>query len=165
MQQTIGDFRPKSKSDFHRQFCATVRYVRRPRCVASKSRSVPAIGGYGSKCRPQDTLAQARRSVGTPCDRGREASAKINGSLGRITREAYLMEYRGIRYTLRAGIERGQWSVVIYPQGVETTGVKIFGARNDAEDHARRMISRLLDPKSRQRTGPERQAVARRKFE
>ena len=46
------------------------------------------------------------------------------------------MEYRGIRYTLRAGIERGQWSVVIYPQGVETTGVKIFGARNDAEDHA-----------------------------
>jgi hypothetical protein len=59
------------------------------------------------------------------------------------------MEYRGIRYTLRAGIERGQWSVVIYPQGVETTGVKIFGARNDAEDHARRMISRLLDPKSK----------------
>jgi hypothetical protein len=110
-------------------------------------------------------LAQARRPVGTPCDRGREASAKINGSLGRITREAYLMEYRGIRYTLRAGIERGQWSVVIYPQGVETTGVKIFGARNDAEDHARRMISKLLDPKSRQRTGPERQAVARRKFE
>jgi hypothetical protein len=37
-----------------------------------------------------------------------------------------LMEYRGIRYTIRAGIERGQWSVVIYPQGVETTGVKFF---------------------------------------
>ena len=39
------------------------------------------------------------------------------------------MEYRGIRYTIRAGIERGQWSVVIYPQGVETTGVKVFGTR------------------------------------
>jgi hypothetical protein len=59
------------------------------------------------------------------------------------------MEYRGIRYTLRAGIERGQWSVVIYPQGVETTGVKVFGTRNYAEDHARRMISRWLESKSK----------------
>ena len=66
------------------------------------------------------------------------------------------MEYRGIRYTLRAGIERGQWSVVIYPQGVETTGVKVFGTRNDAEDHARRMIMRYLQPKSRQGARPER---------
>jgi hypothetical protein len=57
------------------------------------------------------------------------------------------MEYRGIRYTLRAGVERGQWSVVIYPQGVETTGVKVFGTRNDAEDHARRMINRWPQPK------------------
>jgi ketosteroid isomerase-like protein len=38
-------------------------------CVASKSPSVPAIGGYRSECRPQDTLAQARRPVGTACDR------------------------------------------------------------------------------------------------
>ena len=44
------------------------------------------------------------------------------------------MDYRGIRYTLRAGIERGQWSVVIYPQGVETSGVKVLGTR----DHASR---------------------------
>jgi len=55
-----------------------------------------------------------------------------------------LMEYRGIRYTLRAGIERGQWSVVIYPQGVETSGVKVLGTRDDAELHARRMIKRWL---------------------
>jgi hypothetical protein len=61
------------------------------------------------------------------------------------------MEYRGIRYTLRAGIERGQWSVVIYPQGVETTGTKIFGTREDAELRARRMIKGLLQPKSQQR--------------
>jgi hypothetical protein len=61
------------------------------------------------------------------------------------------MEYRGIRYTLRAGIERGQWSVVIYPQGVETKANRVFGTREDADRHARRMIDRWLEPKSSQR--------------
>ena len=60
------------------------------------------------------------------------------------------MEYRGIRYTIRAGIERGQWSVVIYPQGVETTGVKVFGTREFAERHARGLIKKCLQPKSQQ---------------
>jgi len=60
------------------------------------------------------------------------------------------MDYRGIRYTLRAGIERGQWSVVIYPQGVETSGVKVLGTRDHAELHARRMIKRWLKSKSQQ---------------
>jgi hypothetical protein len=45
------------------------------------------------------------------------------------------MEYRGIRYTIRAGIERGQWFVVIHPEGVEVSANKIFGAREDAEVH------------------------------
>jgi hypothetical protein len=54
-----------------------------------------------------------------------------------------LMEYRGIRYTIHAGIERGQWSVVIYPEGTETTENKVFGTREDAERRARRMITRL----------------------
>jgi hypothetical protein len=53
------------------------------------------------------------------------------------------MEYRGIRYTIHAGIERGQWSVVIYPQGTETTEKKVFGTREDADRYARRMITRL----------------------
>ena len=66
------------------------------------------------------------------------------------------MEYRGIRYTLRMGIARGQWSVVIYPQGVETTGNKVLGTREEAESQARRMIDRWLEPKSRQRTRLER---------
>jgi hypothetical protein len=35
-----------------------------------------------------------------------------------------LMEYRGIRYTIRGGIERGQCVVVIDPQGVEVGGKK-----------------------------------------
>jgi hypothetical protein len=67
-----------------------------------------------------------------------------------IQRKLSRMEYQGIRYTIRAGIERGQWSVVIYPQGVETTGVKIFGTRDYAERHARRLIRRWLQPKSQQ---------------
>ena len=60
------------------------------------------------------------------------------------------MDYRGIRYTLRAGIERGQWSVVIYPEGVETSGVRVLGTRNDAELQARRMIKSWLQSKSQQ---------------
>jgi hypothetical protein len=60
------------------------------------------------------------------------------------------MEYRGIRYAIRAGIERGHWSVVIYPQGVETTGVKASGTRDHAELQARRLIKRWLQPKSQQ---------------
>ena len=61
------------------------------------------------------------------------------------------MEYRGIRYTIRAGIERGQWFAAIYPQGVEVGGKKkIFGTRKDAESYARRLISRWLEPKSNQ---------------
>ena len=66
-----------------------------------------------------------------------------------------LMEYRGIRYTIRAGIERGQWFVVIHPQGVEV-GKKISGTREGAEYYAHRMINRWLEPKSRQRTNRER---------
>ena len=59
-----------------------------------------------------------------------------------------LMEYRGIRYTIRAGIERGQWFVVIHPEAVEVPANKIFGTREDAELYAHRMIIRWLEPKS-----------------
>jgi hypothetical protein len=58
------------------------------------------------------------------------------------------MEYRGIRYTIRAGIERGQWCVVIHPEGIEVPANKIFGAREDAELYAHRMIIRWLETKS-----------------
>jgi hypothetical protein len=53
------------------------------------------------------------------------------------------MEYRGTRYTIHAGIERGQWSVVNYPEGRETVEKKVFGAREDAERRAHRMITSL----------------------
>jgi hypothetical protein len=43
-----------------------------------------------------------------------------------------LMEYRRIPYTIRAGIERGQWFVAIHPdEGVEVAGNKIIGRRED----------------------------------
>jgi hypothetical protein len=54
------------------------------------------------------------------------------------------VEYRGIRYTLRAGIERGQWSVAIYPAGVEMKGMVIIGSRKHAELQARAMIRNWL---------------------
>jgi hypothetical protein len=59
------------------------------------------------------------------------------------------MDYREIRYTIRAGIERGQWFVVIHPEGVEVSSNKIFGSRENAQAHARRMIENWLDTRSR----------------
>lgn len=58
------------------------------------------------------------------------------------------MEHRGIRYTIRAGIERGQWLVAIHPDGVESEPIKISGAREHAEAHAHRLINKWLDGKS-----------------
>jgi hypothetical protein len=67
------------------------------------------------------------------------------------------MEYREIRYALRAGIERGKWFVAIYPdEGVEMAGKKVLRTREDAETHAHHMIDRWLDSKSRQRSKLER---------
>ena len=58
------------------------------------------------------------------------------------------MEYRGIRYTIRAGIERQQYRVVIHPDEVEVPAKnKIFFSRKDAEDYAQRMINRWLERK------------------
>jgi hypothetical protein len=47
------------------------------------------------------------------------------------------MEYRGIRYTIRAGIERGQLRVSIHPDGAEITSNRIAGSREDAKAYAR----------------------------
>ena len=58
------------------------------------------------------------------------------------------MEYRGIRYTIRAGIERRQYRVVIHPDEVEVPANKIFLSRKDAEAYARRMINRWLETKN-----------------
>ena len=61
------------------------------------------------------------------------------------------MEYRGIRYTIRARIERGQWSVAIYPTGIEMKGLVVFGSREEAELRARAMINDWLKKHSTQK--------------
>src|SRR5215831_20914239 len=62
--------------------------------------------------------------------------------------QGLVMEYRGIRYTIRAGIERGQYRVVIHPGEVEVPVNKIFLSREDAEAYARLMINRRLRRKT-----------------
>jgi hypothetical protein len=58
------------------------------------------------------------------------------------------MEYQGIRYTVRTGIERGQYRAAIYPDGVEVPTDRVFGSPQDAKAYARRMITKWLAEKS-----------------
>jgi len=58
------------------------------------------------------------------------------------------MKYRGIRYTIRAGIERWQYRAVIHPDGGEMPSNRISGSREAAEADAWRMITRWLEQKS-----------------
>jgi hypothetical protein len=55
------------------------------------------------------------------------------------------VEYRGIRYTIRARIEREQWSVAIYPKGIEMPGKVITGPREKAEMLAHSAINKWLE--------------------
>jgi hypothetical protein len=52
------------------------------------------------------------------------------------------VEYRGIRYTVRARIERNEWTVSIHPAGIEGANRVVTGARERAELVARSMIDR-----------------------
>jgi hypothetical protein len=54
------------------------------------------------------------------------------------------MEFRGVRYTIRTGIERDSWSVAVHPDGVESAAKRVHGTRENAEFHARAMINRWL---------------------
>lgn len=65
------------------------------------------------------------------------------------------MEYRGIRYTIRAGIAR-RWFVSIYPNGSEVAAKRTFETRLHAEFHAQDMINRWLEPSSAMRQWRER---------
>ena len=89
-----------------------------------------------------------------------EASGALRGMQFRA--KLNLMEYRGIRYTIRLGIERGQRFVAIHPDGIELKGkASILGKREDAESQAHRMIDRWLEPKSSQRTKQRRREMRR----
>ena len=52
------------------------------------------------------------------------------------------MEYRAIRYTVRARIERGEWTVSIHPADIESPRKVVTGTREDAELLARSMIDK-----------------------
>jgi hypothetical protein len=52
------------------------------------------------------------------------------------------VEYRRIRYTVRAGIERNEWTVSIHPAGIEGERRVVTGPRERAELLARSMIDR-----------------------
>ena len=52
------------------------------------------------------------------------------------------MEYKGIRYTVRARIERNEWTVSIHPAGIEGARRVVTGPRERAELLARSMIDR-----------------------
>jgi hypothetical protein len=55
------------------------------------------------------------------------------------------MEYRGVHYAIRLGIERGPWHVAIYPPGRSLPRERtVFGKREDALFHARSMINAWL---------------------
>jgi hypothetical protein len=70
------------------------------------------------------------------------------------------MEHRGVRYTIRVGIEPGLWSVAIYPDGVKSVANRFYGARANAEFRARSLIERWL---KEQHATRDRQSNAKRK--
>jgi hypothetical protein len=61
------------------------------------------------------------------------------------------MEYRGVRYAIRAGIEPDMWSVAIYPGGVESVAHRFYGTRANAEFRVRSMINGLLKEQNAER--------------
>ena len=52
------------------------------------------------------------------------------------------VEYGGIRYTVRARIERDEWAVSIHPAGIEGASRVVIGPRERAELLVRSMIDR-----------------------
>ena len=61
----------------------------------------------------------------------------------------FAMDHRGVRYTIRAGIEPNLWSISIYPDGIESRANRAYGSRKDAEFHAHSMIDGWLQKQSR----------------
>ena len=59
--------------------------------------------------------------------------------------QTHRMEYRGIRYTIRLGIERGKWSVGIHPADADVAKKALTGTRQQAELQAQFMIDQWLE--------------------
>ena len=71
--------------------------------------------------------------------------------------EGLPVEYRGIRYTVRARIERNEWTVSIHPADIESHRKIVTGPRERAERLARSMIDRWHEGATRKpaRSGRE----------
>ena len=68
------------------------------------------------------------------------------GCLSKMTaRKGLPVEYREIRYTVRARIERNEWSVSVHPGGIEGARKVVTGPRERAELLARSMINRWYE--------------------
>ena len=68
------------------------------------------------------------------------------GRLSKMTaRKGLPVEYREIRYTVRARIERNEWTVSIHPGGIEGARRVVTGPRERAELLARSMIDRWYE--------------------
>ena len=61
------------------------------------------------------------------------------------------MEYRGVLYTIRTGIARYRWTVVVTPPSGQIVNKAIFGTRQKAEKIAQSIIDKWLE----QNQGPE----------
>jgi hypothetical protein len=59
------------------------------------------------------------------------------------------MEYRGIRYTIRVGIVRHEWSVAIHPAGFEPIEKLVTGKRRLAELRAYSLIDTWLKQRAK----------------
>jgi hypothetical protein len=63
------------------------------------------------------------------------------------------VEYRGIRYTVRARIERNEWTVSIHPAGIEGARRVVTGPRERTDRLARSMIDRWYERAPRVQRG------------
>jgi hypothetical protein len=61
------------------------------------------------------------------------------------------MKHRGVRYTIRLGIEPNVWSIAIHPDGVESAEKRIHGTRKKAEFEAHSMIDGWYRRQSKQK--------------
>jgi len=61
---------------------------------------------------------------------------------------SFALDYWGVRYTIRAGIEPNLWSISIYPDGIESRANRAYGSRKDAEFQAHSMIDGWLQKQS-----------------
>jgi len=98
-------------------------------------------GGSSHSGRALSLLAQgACRQVLTASHK----PARLKRPRGIVQLPYSTMKYRAVRYTIRARVERNEWIVAIYPQGVEQGGKAIHGDRERAELLARSMIDKWL---------------------